>query len=118
MMKIALHRTFVRSLPSYLIHFSVRRFAGIVASSWVGMTAGLVTLSEMDAQTVAASSQTEKTPVDALIPWLLQEDAQLRGIPFSEVIFDATGRHVLAFNPKEETDTRVLKQIITVLDEV
>src|SRR5207237_2758002 len=43
-------------------------------------------------------------PVDALIPWLLQEDAQLRGIPFSEVIFDATGKHVLAFNPKDETD--------------
>lgn len=53
-----------------------------------------------------------------MIPWLLQEDAELRGIPFSEVIFDATGNRVLAFNPKNETDARVLKQIRSVLDEV
>ncbi len=45
----------------------------------------------------------KKTPVDALIPWLLREDAQLRGIPFSEVIFDITGKRVLAFNPRNET---------------
>ena len=62
--------------------------------------------------------QTKKTPVDALIPWLLQKDTQLRGIPFSEVILDATGKHVLAFNPKDETDARVVKQISAVLDEV
>ena len=55
--------------------------------------------------------RTEKAAVDALIPWLLQEDAQLRGIPFSEVIFDSTGKHVLACNPKDETNVRVLKQI-------
>src|SRR5207248_11128878 len=60
----------------------------------------------------------EKTPADALIPWLLQEDTRLRGIPFSEVILDATGKHVLAFNPKDETDARVVKQISAVLDEV
>jgi hypothetical protein len=53
-----------------------------------------------------------------LIPWLLQEDAQLRGIPFSEVIFDATGKRVLAFNPKNKIDGRVLKQISNVLNEV
>jgi hypothetical protein len=33
--------------------------------------------------------------VDQLIPWLLDEDQQLRGVPFSELIFDATGRNVL-----------------------
>ena len=44
----------------------------------------------------------KKTPVDALIPWL-REDAQLRGIPFSEVIFDVSGKRVLAFNPRNET---------------
>jgi len=82
------------------------------------MTALLVALSNIYAQTVAASSSTEKAAVDALIPWLLQEDAQLHGIPFSEVIFDATGKRVLPFNPKNETDTRVVKQISTVLDEV
>ena len=60
----------------------------------------------------------KKTPVDALIPWLLREDAQLRGIPFSEMILDVTGKRVLAFNPKNETDLRVVKQISVVLDQM
>src|SRR5436190_21065401 len=82
----------------------------------VGMTG--IALSNVNAQTATVPSNTEKAGVDALIPWLLQEDAQLRGIPFSEVIFDATGKHVFAFNPKDETDARVVKQIRTALDEV
>ena len=57
-------------------------------------------------------------PVDALIPWLLQEDAELRGIPFVEVIFDATGKKVIGIDPKNEADRRVIKQISAVLDEV
>src|SRR5438309_3840257 len=112
------HRTLATSLSSYLIYFPVRSFARIVASSWVGMVAFLIGLAEVDAQTAGAPSSSEKATIDALIPWLLQEDAQLRGIPFSEVIFDATGKHVLAFNPKDETDARVVKQITTALDEV
>jgi len=79
---------------------------------------GAVFVWNIQAQTIAASQTNEKTPVDALIPWLLQEDAQLRGIPFSEVIFDVTGKRVLAFNPKNETDLRVVKQVSVVLDEV
>jgi hypothetical protein len=97
--------------------FRVRHLACIVASSWVGMTALLLALSDVNAQTGAAPSTAEKTPVNALIPWLLQEDAQLRGIPFSEVIFDVTGKRVLAFNPKNETDLRVVKQISVALDQ-
>jgi hypothetical protein len=42
---------------------------------------------------------------------LLQEDVQLRGIPFREVIFDATGKRVPAYNPKDEVGARVIKQI-------
>jgi hypothetical protein len=34
------------------------------------------------------------------------------------VIFDVTGKRVLAFNPKNETDLRVVRQISGVLDEV
>jgi hypothetical protein len=98
--------------------FRVRHLACIVANGWVGMTALLVALPDVDAQTAAAPSTTEKTLVDALIPWLLQKDAQLPGIPFSEVIFDVTGKRVLAFNPKNETDLRVVRQISGVLDEV
>ena len=84
----------------------------------IGMTASVIALSNVNAQTATVPSSTEKAAVDALIPWLLQEDAQLRGIPFSEVIFDSTGKHVLACNPKDETNARVLKQISVVLDEV
>src|SRR5882762_9974716 len=84
----------------------------------VGMTVSVIALSNVNAQTATVPSSTEKAAVDALIPWLLQEDAQLRGIPFSEVIFDSTGKHVLACNPKDETNARVLKQISVVLDEV
>jgi hypothetical protein len=51
------------------------------------------------------------SPVDQLIPWLLNEDRELRGIAFSQVIFDATGKRVLAFDPQNETDRRVVKQI-------
>jgi hypothetical protein len=55
--------------------------------------------------------------VDQLIPWLLDEDRQLRGIAFSEVIFDTTGKRVLGFDPRNETDQRVAKQISAACDE-
>jgi hypothetical protein len=56
-------------------------------------------------------------PVDQLIPWLLDEDRQLRGIPFSEVIHDATGKRVLAVDRKSEVDRRVIKAIGAACDE-
>ncbi len=67
---------------------------------------------------VSASPAPPQSPVDALIPWLLQEDHELRRIPFSEVIFDATGKKVLPIDQKNETDQRVIKWISGVLDEV
>ena len=69
------------------------------------------------ANTSAAQPPAEK-PVDALIPWLLQEDDQLRTIPFAKVIQDTTGRKVLAIDPRNATDQRVLKQLGGALDEV
>ncbi len=70
------------------------------------------------AQTTTAGAPTNsKAPVDDLIPWLLHEDGELRGIPFSAVIFDTTGKRVLAFNPAEKTDGRVLKLVRAALDE-
>ena len=60
----------------------------------------------------------QKNTIDALIPWLLQKDAELHGIPFSEVIFDATGKRVLPFDRKDETDQRVVRQLRSALDEV
>jgi hypothetical protein len=55
-------------------------------------------------------------PVDQLIPWLLDEGAQLRGVPFSEVIVDVTGKKVLAFDSKNEIDRRVAKGIAAACD--
>jgi hypothetical protein len=56
-------------------------------------------------------------PVDQLIPWLLDEDRQLRGIPFAEVILAATGKRVLPVKTKDEIDQRVIKQISAACDE-
>ncbi len=66
----------------------------------------------------APALKSPAAPVDELIPWLLHQDGELRGIPFSEVILDTTGKRVLAFNPSDETDARVVKLIGTALDEV
>ena len=70
------------------------------------------------AKETVSPSPAPKSPVDSLIPWLLQENQELRGIPFSEVIFDATGKKVIAVDKTNETDQRVIKQISGVLDEV
>jgi hypothetical protein len=56
-------------------------------------------------------------PVDQLITWLLDQDQQLREIPFTEVIFDATGKRVLPMDSKNEIDQRVIKQISAACDE-
>jgi hypothetical protein len=63
------------------------------------------------------TSPAPKAPVDQLIPWLLDEDQQLRGVPFSEVIFDGTGRRVLPFDATNAVDQRVAKAISAACDE-
>lgn len=64
-----------------------------------------------------ALAQQSPAPVDRLIPWLLDEDRQLRGIPFGEVIQDTTGKKVLPINKTNEVDQRVIKAIGTACDE-
>jgi len=84
-----------------------------------------VVVAILDCRVGASTSETARpgsparataAPVDQLIPWLLNEDRQLRGIPFGEVIFDTTGKKVLAFNRQDETDQRVAKQISAACD--
>lgn len=53
-----------------------------------------------------------------LIPWLLQEKDELRVIPFSDVVFQTTGKKVMPMNTADETDERVLEQIGVALDQV
>jgi hypothetical protein len=66
---------------------------------------------------LAQTSPAPKTPVDQLIPWLLNEDQQLRGVPFSELVFDTTGRKVLSFEANNAVDQRVAKAISAACDE-
>ncbi|PYI99691.1 MAG: hypothetical protein DMF00_10300 [Verrucomicrobia bacterium] len=66
---------------------------------------------------MAQLSPTPKAAVDQLIPWLLNEDQQLRGVPFSEVILDTTGKKVFRFDANEPVDQRVAKAISAACDE-
>ncbi len=64
------------------------------------------------------SSALAASPADALIPWLLQQKEELVELPFSEVIFAATGKKIIAVETQNEADPRVLKHISAALDEV
>jgi hypothetical protein len=66
---------------------------------------------------LAQTSPPPKAPVDQLIPWLLDEDQQLRGVRFSEVIFDTTAKKVLPFDPNNAVDQRVAKAISAACNE-
>jgi hypothetical protein len=67
---------------------------------------------------LVSAQDASKAPIDQLVPWLLREDQELREIPFSQVIFAATGKRLLALDPKNEADERVIKSISEVLNEV
>ncbi len=82
------------------------------------MSRALLFLAVLFASVAFAQEKTSsQNPVDQLIPWLLDENRQLRGMAFSEVIFDVTGKRVLAFDPQNEADRRVVKQISAACDE-
>jgi hypothetical protein len=80
-------------------------------------TAPVAIANETAGDAPALQRQSSSPSVDQLIPWLLNEDRQLRGIPFSEVILDVTGKKVLPIDQKNEVDRRVIKQISAALDE-
>src|SRR5690348_1240459 len=86
------------------------RLSFLFAASWCVAKC----FAEQPVTTVADSAEAS---VDQFIPWLLNEDRQLRGIAFSKVILDTTGKHVLAVDRKNGTDERVIKQISAALDE-
>lgn len=66
---------------------------------------------------MAQLSPAPKAAVDQLIPWLLDQDQQLRGVPFSEIIFDTTGKKVFTFDANNPVDQRVAKAISAACDE-
>ena len=56
--------------------------------------------------------------VNKLIPWLLDETEALKGIRFADVIAATSGKKVIAIEPKDKDDQRVLAQVGTALDAV
>ena len=65
---------------------------------------------------LAQTSPAPKAAIDQLIPWLLDENQQLRGVLFREVIFDATGKKVLPFDANNPVDQRVARAISAACD--
>jgi len=63
-------------------------------------------------------AEEKPSPVRQLIPWLLDEDAALKGILFSDVISATSGKRVLPVDRADADTTRILKSISTVLDDV
>jgi hypothetical protein len=98
------------SKPAFSFFFAIAATTNFAAAQTIATP-------EKTTESPAARSSPPITPVDQLIPWLLDENRQLRGIPFAEVILDTTGKHVLTVDAKRETDQRVIKQIAAACDE-
>jgi hypothetical protein len=92
-------------------------FFFFVALAICGATSPAVDESQARPGSTTPATASAEAPVDQLIPWLLDEDRQLRGIPFVEVILDTTGKHVLPVDVNSETDQRVIKKISAACDE-
>src|SRR6266567_3357190 len=115
---IAARRAFVCSCPFAMADFEsahMFRILFLLFAAVLNCSAAAPAADENKAlprSTIPATA----APVDQLIPWLLNEDRQLRGIPFAEVILDATDKRVLPAHPKDEIDQRVIKQISAARD--
>lgn len=56
--------------------------------------------------------------VHRLIPWLLNESSSLKSIPFGEVIAATSGKKILAFDPSDPENGRILGSIGVAMDAV
>jgi hypothetical protein len=90
------------------------RFTALIAMTFV---AGAALAQSSAALLESPTPASAKPAVDQLIPWLLDENQQLRGIAFGEVIFDTTGKKVLPFDVNNAIDQRVAKAISAACDE-
>ena len=57
------------------------------------------------------------SPIQSLIPWLLQEEGALHGIPFPDIIAAATGKKVIPVNRESPEDRRTIEAIGKACDE-
>jgi hypothetical protein len=90
------------------------RFIALIALAFVMIAAFAQAAATLPESPTPAAG---KAAVDQLIPWLLDEDQQLRGVPFNKLIFDTTGRKVLPFDANNAVDQRVAKAISAACDE-
>jgi hypothetical protein len=69
---------------------------------------------------IAASSFADEKPplVNTLIPWLLEESANLKGIAFADVIAATSGKRVIPIDRKDAETRRILAEIGHALDAV
>jgi hypothetical protein len=65
-----------------------------------------------------ASAEEKSSAVRQLIPWLLDEDAALKGILFADVINATSGRRVVPIDRKDKDTARILAAVGVALDEV
>ena len=68
--------------------------------------------------TAISTAEEKLSTVRQLIPWLLEEDAALKGILFSDVIGATSGKRVIPIDPKDKDAARILAAVGKVLDEV
>ena len=65
-----------------------------------------------------AFAEEKPSAVRQLIPWLLDQDSALKGIPFAEVISATSGKRVIPVDRKDKDTARILTAIGKTLDEV
>lgn len=70
------------------------------------------------ASLLAARADDKPSPVQTLIPWLLDEASNFKGIRFAEVIAATSGKRVIPFDPQDADDQRVVAAVGPVLTEV
>ena len=89
----------------------------LIACAVVLVIGGVFAQQQTSSDPRSPPAVTTERAVDQLIPWLLSEDRQLKGVPFSDVIFATTGKRVLPIERNNEIDQRVIKAIGGACDE-
>ena len=94
---------------------SAGSIGGVLRIVWAILFVLACTTATLHPQGVAARA---KPAIDELIPWLLRQNGDLHGVPFSQVIFDTTGRRVLPVEKENPVHQRVIKAVASALDDV
>ena len=69
-------------------------------------------------ETSPTPAATAEGAAATFIPWLLHGKEELNQMPLADVVFYATGKKIIALDPQNDADRRVLALLRTTLDEV